>query len=276
MPQCHWCHNATPVFEVWVIMHLSPVSTSSLQSPFKALDFSDYFTNVGREGIVVFEINQLEPRQVEFNGEFCVGDCYLILNSVKRHDEIYYFIYTWIGPCAQLDKRFCCAMYAVGLKDFLKGNSQIIKVGPNEESISFKDLFPNLEYSEATYSTESGLFPVQDKTWNLLLFKVHDWALENLEPLYTVLSNLNVFILDNGLEIFLWNGRDSSKQQRLKGKIICQRINRNERKGRARVIEQEQGQEVSRFLDLLGCDESLEASNLSTKEKWDGPVLYRY
>lgn len=254
-------------------MHLSPLSHQTPKSPFKALDFSHYFKQIGKLETVVFEINQLEPKVLDFNGEFCLGDCYLILHSFTKDKDVYNVIYTWIGSAAQLDKRFCCAMYAVGLKEFLNGNSQIIKVGPDEESLSFKNLFPQLKYSEETYSTESGLFPVQEKIWNLLLYQVHDWSLINVEPVYTTLSNANVFILDNGLEIFLWNGHDSSLQQRLKGKIICQRISRNERKGRARVIEIDQGQEVFRFCELLGC-ESL--GDVKTQcQDWQGVVLYR-
>ena len=125
---------------------------------------------------------------------------------------------------------------------------------------------------EVSYSTESGLFPVQEKIWNLFLYKLSDWALQNVEPIYTSLSNTDVFILDNGLEIFLWNGRDSFKQQQLKGKIICQRINRNERKGRARIFELGQGQDLGRFWDLLGGEFKSQILN----DEWNGAVLYKY
>jgi hypothetical protein len=220
----------------------------------------------------------LEPREIkDFKGEFCLGDCYIVLHSFLKGEEVQNIIYIWIGTKAQLDKRFCCAMYAVGLKDFLRSKAQIIKVGPEEETLGFKELFPELQYSNR-FSTESGLFPVQEKSWNLLMYQMKDWALVNVEPVYTRLRSDSVFILDNGLDIYLWNGKESSKQSRLKGRIVCSRINRNERKSRARVIEQEQGEEVLGFWELLGCDFTPESFDFLRDDPcgdWKGPVLYR-
>ena len=123
-------------------MHLSPLSSTALHNPFQNnLDFTEYFMDCGNPGISVFKINQLEPRvELKFNGEFCIGDCYLVLYSKEEGKDLIHVIYTWIGTMAQLDKRFCCAMYAVGLKDFLNGNTQIVKVDPEEESLAFKKL----------------------------------------------------------------------------------------------------------------------------------------
>ena len=276
-------------------MQLSPVSL--VKGKGLDLDFSDYFDHIRelyeikeneiKEFKIVYEIFNLEPREIkDFKEEFCLGDCYIVLHSFQEDNALEpnsalsrsnHVIYTWIGTMAQLDKKFCCAMYAVGLKDYLRSTQKIIKVGPEEESFGFKELFPQLVYSN-TYSTESGLFPVKEKSWNLVLYQLKDWALVNVEPIYTRLTSDFVFILDNGLDIYLWNGLDSSKQSRLKGRIVCCRINRNERKGRARVIEQEQGEEITRFWELLGCDFTPESFDFSTNDllvDWKGPVLYK-
>jgi hypothetical protein len=71
-----------------------------------------------------------------------MGDCYIVLHSkqiktpltldtLQQSDsgnEVWnHTIYTWIGNDAELDKRFCCAMFAVGLKSWLDVKTPVMR-----------------------------------------------------------------------------------------------------------------------------------------------------
>ncbi|KAJ1558459.1 hypothetical protein HK096_000414, partial [Nowakowskiella sp. JEL0078] len=50
-------------------------------------------------------------------------------------------LFTWIGPSAELDKRFCSAMFAVALRNYLGSSIRIERTAANEESLAFRNLF---------------------------------------------------------------------------------------------------------------------------------------
>ncbi|KAI8844754.1 hypothetical protein BC829DRAFT_284424 [Chytridium lagenaria] len=92
------------------------------------IDCSDLFPDaVGeRAGLYVFRIENMRPEVVTFDqfGRFCIADCYIVLSSAEAVEgegvdavRLNHRIWTWIGKEAEMDKRFCCAMYAVGLKN---------------------------------------------------------------------------------------------------------------------------------------------------------------
>jgi len=60
-----------------------------------------------------------------------------------------------------------------------------------------------------------------------------------------------VFIIDNGLELYQWNGKQSSNLNRVFGSILLKRINSNERNNKAEVKEFEEFEEDSSFWDLF-------------------------
>ena len=159
-----------------------PSPVSSLESPFKGgIDCGCYFSDTNKSpGLYVYIISGLEPVYLDsFDGELCIGDCYIILYSKVVDSMLEHVIYTWIGSLAQLDKRFCAAMYAVGLKDLLTGNASIIRIVSEEEPLEFKELF-DLKYLDFYHSSESGLFPVGEKDWPLFLYVLNgkfDWNL---------------------------------------------------------------------------------------------------
>lgn len=147
------------------------------------MDFSSLFpvSLLSTPGLHTFKINQLSISQVDNGdeGAFCVADCYIILHAFhetsddERESSIAHLIFTWIGLQAQLDKRFCAAIYAVGLKSLLVKPCRILRQTQGDETLDFLSLFPTLTYLEATAATESGLYPVQERHFPLLLYKIH-------------------------------------------------------------------------------------------------------
>jgi hypothetical protein len=192
-----------------------------------------------------------------------------------------------MGSQAQLDKRFCAAMYAVGLRNLLQTPCKIARQCQDEESEEFLALFPKITYLDASEATSSALYPLVERQYPLLLYKIHgkfDFKFTSVEPIRSNLDPFSVFILDNGLLIYLWIGYKSMLHHRLKSRLICSRINASERKGRARIVELDQGEEPDEFWDLLGFSSagSLNAETLVDSacvlvdpcQDWIQPALY--
>ncbi|XJO75768.1 hypothetical protein BDV3_006392 [Batrachochytrium dendrobatidis] len=243
---------------------------SPAQERQQTLDYSDVFPkHVGRDcGITVFRIEALTPaiQSQELLGRFCVADCYIILvtayvdsaeNTFDEHREGYeHRIYTWIGGDAEMDKKFCAAMFSVGLRNWVGAACRIEREVEGEESPEFLAEFGDeIEYEDSSQATESGLFMAEQKRYPLRLYKMHGKTglrLCLVETLFSSLKSDGVFLLDWGLEIFQWNGSASNMHHRVKCRMICDRINTLERVGRAHVVVVDEGDEPFRLWEILG------------------------
>lgn len=145
--------------------------------------FPDFYIT---DSIQVYRIEQLSPVRCYFplnTAQLCIADCYIVLHSIADEEKeeqaldarayASHIIYTWIGSRAQLDKRFCAAMYAVNLRNLLKSGARVIRFAHGEESPDFLALWPVFEYPDASAGVQSGLYPVQDREYALLLYKIH-------------------------------------------------------------------------------------------------------
>ena len=126
-------------------------------------------------GISIFRMESLSPILIPPCMEFCIADYYIILNTTlnQESNEYLYQIQTWIGSKAELDKRFCSAMYAVGLKNYLSCTCRILVQYQDEESPEFLELFPNYSYLDASQSSKSALYPLVPREYPLLLYKIY-------------------------------------------------------------------------------------------------------
>ena len=96
------------------------------QEKIPQMDFSGTFAAdlPDHPGLTVWRIERLKPALLNFargHGRFCEGDAYLVLMSYRNEDSgvLEHQIYTWVGVSAELDKRFCAAMYSVGLRNLV-------------------------------------------------------------------------------------------------------------------------------------------------------------
>ncbi|KNC98336.1 uncharacterized protein SPPG_06729 [Spizellomyces punctatus DAOM BR117] len=245
--------------------------TEAMRERVPVLDYSDVFPeDVGRrEGVTVFRIESLKPVILpdDLFGSFCVADCYIILHSVLKHDRqawmyddegdaMEHKIWVWIGSEAEVDKRFCAAMFSTGLRNWIGAKGGVERVSDDDSSPTFLALFSDrFRTEDATEATESGLFVAEQKRYPLRLYMLcgnRDIRLRLRDPAFWSLKSDAVFLLDWGLEIFQWNGSKSSLHQRAKCRILTDRINRLERVGRAHVEEIEEWGEPQRFWEILG------------------------
>lgn len=77
----------------------------------------------------------------------------------------------------------------------------------------------------------------------------------HLEPVAISSASLDprfVFILDTGLKIFLWNGKKAANILVSKARLLCEKINKNERKNKAEISTEVVKTESKEFWIELG------------------------
>lgn len=225
------------------------------------LDYSEFFDEEDGQmpGLAIWEIENFLPNRIEeiAHGKFYEGDCYIVLKTlVDDVGALDWKIYFWIGEKATLDKRACAAIHAVNLRNFLGAQCRTIREEQGEESEEFLTLFD----SDITYieggRTCSGFYTVEDARYitRLYVILLSGNSTIHLEPVEVSFSSLDpryVFVLDNGLSIHLWYGEKAKSTFKSKARLLAEKINKNERKGKAEIITEIAGKESEDFIKLL-------------------------
>ncbi|KAJ3055681.1 hypothetical protein HK097_009729 [Rhizophlyctis rosea] len=258
-----------------------PAVASQGRGQLHTVDYSEIFRlDVGsRTGVTVFRIEGLKPVPLPSDevGTFCVADCYIVLHVQRRdvgsqekihsHDvdqaDLSHTIFAWIGRKAEPDKRFCAALFSVGLRNWLSVSSSVNHETDHDESHEFLAIFKTpIQYADATEATESSLFMPPKRRYPLRVYMVvgqKEASVRLVEPKWWSLKTERVMIVDGGMELFLWTGKAGRLQHRAKGRIVAERIARLERGGRAPVTELEEGEETKEFWEVLGGRRTKEA-----------------
>uniref|UniRef100_A0A3Q1FFD5 FLII actin remodeling protein n=1 Tax=Acanthochromis polyacanthus TaxID=80966 RepID=A0A3Q1FFD5_9TELE len=187
----------------------------SLEKP--QLDYSEFFMeDVGQvPGVSVWQIENFVPIQVDetFHGKFYEADCYIILKTyLDDNHALNWQIFYWIGQDATLDKKAGSAIHAVNLRNFLGAECRTIREEMGDESEEFSAVFNN-EISYIEGGTASGFYTVEDTHYSVRLYRVYGKKNIRLESVPLKASSLDprfVFLLDTGLEIFIWRGGHNS------------------------------------------------------------------
>ncbi|XP_016533848.1 protein flightless-1 homolog [Poecilia formosa] len=229
----------------------------SLEKP--QLDYSEFFLeDVGQiPGVTVFQIENFVPLQVDeaFHGKFYEADCYIVLKTIlDDNGALNWQIYYWIGQEATLDKKAGSAIHAVNLRNFLGAECRTIREEMGDESEEFSAVFNN-EISYIEGGTSSGFYTVEDTHYTTRLYRVYGKKNIKLESVPAKGSSLDprfVFLLDTGLEIFIWRGANATLGGTTKARLFAEKINKNERKGKAEIVTLMQNQEPPGFWEALG------------------------
>jgi len=116
---------------------VTPLSRAkTITKPLPKMDYSALFPTAMSfsPGVYVYMIDNLTPIEIEFNSDLtlCRGDAYIFIHAFggsedhsSRDDTLEFQIYTWIGESAELDKKFCAAMYAVGVREHLASKCNV-------------------------------------------------------------------------------------------------------------------------------------------------------
>ncbi|KAL9702468.1 hypothetical protein quinque_005986 [Culex quinquefasciatus] len=225
------------------------------------VDYSEIFEEEDgcAVGLTVWEIENFLPNKIEeaAHGKFYEGDCYIVLKTT--HDDagqLTWEIFFWIGVKATLDKRACAAIHAVNLRNYLGARCRTIREEQGDESDEFLALFD----TEVTYieggRTPTGFYTIENLVYIVRLYRIHDAGPNiHLEPVPVTHESLDpgyVFLLDTGLQIFMWYGQKSKNTLKSKARLIAEKINKNERKNKAEIYQEYAGNECVDFWKALG------------------------
>lgn len=112
------------------------VQAIAMKKPKKAIANVDYSEIFDLEllsseyGLFSWRIENLTPIMQDEPHIFCPKDCYLVLHTEEDKPAQ---IWSWIGKDAEMDKCFCCALFAVALRDSIKAECRIIRLEQGDE-----------------------------------------------------------------------------------------------------------------------------------------------
>ncbi|KAJ3076583.1 hypothetical protein HDU98_002103 [Podochytrium sp. JEL0797] len=305
---------ALPIPSTTPPTHLKPTSkaTPSSAPQISNVDLSDLFpsdflAHNKQEGVVVFRIENMRPEIVEpeEHGHFCIADCYVIISTTTDSPHLQHYnnldiaedpteplstthlihtIHTWIGPLSEMDKRFCCAMFAVGVKNLLGVGESVVRHTQGEETEAFVELFEGeVGYDDPSFAAESGLFVAERRRWGAV--KVYRVAgvgkggrvrMEVVRPVKRSLETGNVFLVDAGYAMVQWNGAGSCLTVRAKCRILVDVMKGVERAGKAEVVEIDEGEVCEKLDELLPEIDEADATDADAREASQPPAtLYK-
>ncbi|KAE9553727.1 hypothetical protein FO519_003037, partial [Halicephalobus sp. NKZ332] len=201
--------------------------------------FDPKFKNAGKKrGLQIWRINKFDLDEVprELYGNFFEGDSYIILNT-KQLDS--FDVHFWLGKNTTQDEWGTAAIKTVELDDALGGLPVQHREVQNHESSLFFSCFKNgIKYLEGGH--ETGFNHVVPKLENFAPRLFHCKGKRNIRSTQVKLikENLNlgdVFILDKGLDIYVWMPPESGRLERMKGVQQAESIRDQERAGRPKI-----------------------------------------
>jgi len=189
-------------------------------------------------------------------GKFFNGDSYIVLKTVVNGSVKKWDIHFWLGESTSQDEAGVAAYKTVELDDKLGGSPIQHREVQSYESPLFLSYFPPA-IQILHGGVESGFNHVTPTEYKPRLLHVKGKRNIRTEQVSLDASSLNagdVFILDAGLQIYVWQGDRSNAPERLKADQLSRAI-RDEREGHPQIhILTQSGQDSAKpaFWALLG------------------------
>jgi gelsolin len=192
-------------------------------------------------------------------GKFFEGDSYIVLHTARksaRSEALRWDVYFWLGATTTADEAGTAAFKTVELDDVLGGAPVQHREVQGHESDAFLALFPAKTIHILQGGVETGFTHVKAAEYQPRLLHVKG-RINNVRVTQVPLSasSLNsgdVFILDNGLTLYQWNGKKSGGGERMKAAQLCRAID-DERGGKPDVVVYSEGDsDAAPFWQLLG------------------------
>ncbi|KAK1148369.1 hypothetical protein N8T08_010180 [Aspergillus melleus] len=182
---------------------------------------------VGQEpGLLIWRIENFEvvPWPKERAGEFYDGDSYIVLHSYKLGDDkLGHDIFFWLGSKTTQDEAGTAAYKTVELDEFLHGEATQHREVQQHPSEEFTSLFRRISIrsggvrSGFTHVEEA---PKEEVTTLLRIFKhpgvgrIDSLIVYEVEPTWESLDDGDVFVLDKGDKIWVWQGKSCSPMEK--------------------------------------------------------------
>jgi len=205
--------------------------------------------NAGKEpGIQIWRVEKFKiiewPR--EKYGYFFDGDSYIVLNSYGHPMSLRYNVHFWLGEFTTQDEAGTAAYKTVELDDYLGGSPVQYREVQGNESQAFISLFDQIIIQSG--GIDSGFRHVEPEKYRHRLLHIKG-TIKNLVVREVKLStaSLNsgdVFILDEGTELYQFIGKGASIAEKGKAKKIMTALD-TERKAQINAYVLEEGNEKS-------------------------------
>ncbi|KAM0550618.1 hypothetical protein ACHAPJ_008876 [Fusarium lateritium] len=235
---------------------------------------------VGLEpGLFIWRIEQFEviPWPKEKYGQFYDGDSFMILFSEKISsndgtEKLVHDIYFWLGQHTSQDEAGTAAYKTTELDEFLKGSATQHREIQEAPSDDFLALFPRISIRSG--GTRTGFRHVEEeeeKQEILTLLRVfknpaagaNGVVVYEVEPTWKSLDDTDVFVLDVGDKIWVWQGKGCSPMEKAKAAQIVHDMT-IAKHSEVEVVSQTESRS-RRIVDLLGGDDETPRDGFRSK-----------
>lgn len=188
-------------------------------------------------GLLIWRIEDFEvvPWPKEKYGHFMDGDSYIILYSYKigkknsggdgeEEQKLGHDVFFWLGSHTSQDEAGVAAYKTVELDEFLHGAATQHREIQASPSDAFMELFPKMQIRSG--GVRSGFRHVEDQPREevLTLLRVFKHpgsrrdsvVVHEVPPTWESLDVEDVFVLDKGDKIFVWQGKSCSPMEKAK------------------------------------------------------------
>ena len=163
-------------------------------------------------------------------------------------------LHFWLGEETSQDESTVAAYKSVELDEAMGGGPIQHREVQGSESDLFMSYFKATGIEYLPGGIESGFNKVEKDVYRTRLLHCKGKRSVRCSEKPCEAKSLNkgdVFILDMGLKIFLFNGVDANKYEKVKGGEICQKLN-NERGGRCNIVLLDDEPDCAEFWEALG------------------------
>lgn len=239
---------------------ITPITNPAPKSRPGHLVMEPAFAQAGRSaGTEIWRIENFKPVPYPKNdyGKFFTGDSYIILVTKEKSSSKSWDIYFWLGLETTQDEAGTAAIMAVHLDDQLGGAPIQHREVQDHESQQFLSVFKNgIRYTPG--GIQSGFKHVDRTSFEKVFYHVKGKRNIRVKQVDVTVASMNkgdCFILDIGTDIYVYQGEQSKRLERLKSISAANQIRDQDHGGRSKVhiIEPASSQsDVDEFFTALG------------------------
>ena len=222
-----------------------------------AADGEEQWNDVGQKvELRIWRIEQFKVKEWPRSkyGQFHEGDTYIVLNTYRPEgvldgtlanpDALAWDVHFWIGEYSTQDEYGTAAYKTVELDHKLEDGAIQHRETMGHESELFRSYFPSgMRLLEG--GTETGFTHVEEEVVPVRLFHMKGTRgkllLREVKRKRDNMNSGDVFILDTGETVFVWNGKEANVHEKRQASDFAQGI-KSGRNGRAEVVTMDEGQ----------------------------------
>lgn len=210
----------------------------------------------------------------EQNGTFYSGDSYIVLNTYEKNDALAWDVHFWLGEFTTQDEAGTAAYKTVELDDKLGGAPVQHREVCSHESALFLSYFKSKNGLRILDGgVDSGFNHVEPESYKPRLLHIKgtrgNISARQVESSCSSLNSGDVFILDNGLTVYQWNGSGAGIFEKNEAAQLSRAID-DERRGQVNVVVLSEGDEdgdAATFFDLLGGKGDIKSASEGGSDK---------